>query len=201
MKRITAILTFLTVVVFMSSCKNKPTLQKYLVESQDKTEFMTIDVPASILKISSGKEAPEDVKKAVKSIKKINVLALEQKNNEALYNTEKEKLKKIFKSSKKYKSLMSMKDKRGSANIYYKGDTDAIDEVVVFGYGNDIGLGVARLLGENMDVSSILKAIQYINIDTDDTRLNEFKMIFKDNKLSMEERRKIIKDYNEAKKK
>lgn len=200
MKRITAILTFLTFVVFMSSCKNEPTLQEYLVESQDKTEFMTIDVPASILKISSGKDAPEEMKKAIESIKKINVIALEKKNNEALYNTEKEKLKKIFKSSKKYKSLMSVKDKRGNANIYYKGDTDAIDEVIVFGYTDEMGLGVARLLGENMDVSNILQAMQYVNIDTDDTRLSEFKMIFKENKLSKEERRKIIKEYKEAKK-
>ena len=101
-------------------------------------------------------------KSTLKSIRKVNVVALPIKGNEDNYETEKNKLKNIFKDNKEYKSLMSMKAKGMKVNLYYTGDTDSIDEVIAFGYGEKAGVGVARLLGDNMNPAKIIEMMNNI---------------------------------------
>ena len=187
MKKLTTILSLLFVLVFASSCKNDKSLQSYLVESQDKKGFITVDIPASVLKMSQGKEANADIKESLESIRKVNIVAMQYKGNEANYEAEKNKLKAIFSNSSKYKNLMSFKDKRGNAKVFYSGDADAIDEIIAFGYGKDAGVGVARLLGDNMNPGKIMKAMQYVKLDGDNASLSQFKMLFegKNNKVKV----------------
>ena len=98
--------------------------------------------------------------------------------NESAYEKEKVTLKKIFKDNKEYKSLMSMKAKGMNVKLYYTGDTKAIDEVIAFGYGEEVGVGVARLLGSNMNPAKIIEMMNSIKIDFDNIDLNQFKTIF-----------------------
>lgn len=176
MKKFTKILSLLIVVVLMSSCKKEQSLQSYLVESQDKTGFVAVDVPSSVIKVSQ-KEAPEEIKKAIESIKKVNIVALPIEGNEDKYETEKDKLKSIFSNSTKYKNLVSVKDKRGNANLYYLGNSENIDEVIVFGFSKKMGLGVVRLLGDNMNPSDIMKAFEYVNVNMDENVKDMSKLI------------------------
>ena len=177
MKKIKYILSLLVLTLVFTSCNNDKTLQEYLVESQDKTGFIKFDVPTSFIQLKN-EDVSEDVKEAVKSIRKINIVALQAKEeNEAEYQSEKAELKKIFKNED-YKSLMSMKYKGMNVKLYYTGETDKIDEVIAFGYGNKVGVGVARLLGENMNPALIMQMMNNIKMDPSNLNLEQFTGIF-----------------------
>ena len=158
------ILSFLLIVFLATSCNNGKSLQKYLVETSGKEGFMTGDIPVSSL-ISAKANVSEDIKETIKSIKKINVVFLAKTaENEALYEAEKKTLKNIF-TNKAYKSLGKVKAQGMNINVYYTGDTDSLDEVIAFGYSNKTGVGVARLLGENMNPAKMIEMLQNITMD------------------------------------
>ncbi|ARV05612.1 hypothetical protein BTO04_02370 [Polaribacter sp. SA4-10] len=178
MKKTTKILSLLLLVLMITSCKNEKSLQGYLVESQEKNGFITVDIPTSFLQLKSD-DVSEEVKATLKSIRKVNVVALPIKGNEAAYEVEKTTLKNIFTDNKEYKTLMSMKAKGMKVNFYYTGDTDSIDEVIAFGYGKEAGVGVARLLGDNMNPAKIIEMMNNIKVDGDNFDLKQFSAIFK----------------------
>lgn len=178
MKKTTKILSLLLLVLMITSCKNEKSLQGYLVESQEKNGFITVDIPTSFLQLKSD-GVSEEVKATLKSIRKVNLVALPIKGNEAAYEVEKTTLKNIFTDNKDYKTLMSMKAKGMNVNLYYTGDTDSIDEVIAFGYGKEAGVGVARLLGDNMNPAKIIELMNNIKVDGDNVGLKQFSAIFK----------------------
>jgi len=179
MKNSIKIITLLLLIFIVSSCKNEKSLQNYFIESQDKKGFINLDVPTSFLQLKSDNVADE-VKETLESIRKINVVALPIKGNEEAYQAEKNTLKNLFKDSKEYKNLMTMKVKGMHVNLYYTGDTDAINEVIAFGYGKDAGVGVARLLGDDMNPAKIMKMMNSIKVDANNINLEQFSAIFKD---------------------
>lgn len=165
MKKLTTICSLIFLVFFASSCKNEKSLQSYLVDTSGKDGFYTGDIPVSSV-LSAKADVSDNVKKTMKSIKKINVAFLPKTDdNTALYETEKVKLKNIFTDNDDYKSLMSMKMQGMNVNVYYTGNTDSIDEVVAFGYGDKNGVGVARLLGENMNPADIIEMLNSVKMD------------------------------------
>lgn len=178
MNKTTTIVNFLFIAVLFISCSNKKTLQSYLVETSGKEGFYTGDLPVSSI-LSAKAEVSEEVKETIKSIKKVNVaFLLKTKENDAAYETEKNILKDIFKDNDAYKSLMSMKTNGMNVHVFYSGDTDAIDEVIAFGYGKEAGVGVARLLGDNMNPAKIIEMLNSVQMDTDNGALQQFaKMI------------------------
>ena len=62
---------------------------------------------------------------------------------------------------------MSMKAKGMNVNMYYSGDTENVDEVIAFGYGDTAGVGVARLLGKKMNPAKILDNFKVVRILTE----------------------------------
>lgn len=54
-----------------------------------------------------------------------------------------------------------------NVKVYYTGDTDAIDEIIAFGYSKKVGVGVARLLGENMNPAKIIEMMNDVKLDGD----------------------------------
>lgn len=164
MKSIFKIITTLCVMLLITSCNNQKSLQSYLVESQEKEGVFYGDIPVSSL-ISFNNEVSDDVKETMKSIKKINVAFLKKTaDNQAIYEAEKNELKNIL-AQKDYKSLMTMKTKDMNIKVYYTGDTENIDEVIAFGYNSETGVGVARLLGENMNPSKIIEMLQTVSVN------------------------------------
>ena len=177
MKKLTILCSLVFLVVFATACKNEKSLQSYLVEANDKAGFSSIDVPVSSV-LSPKADVSDDVKETIKSIKKINVVFLKKtQENETVYENEKATLKNLFKDNKDYKTLSSMKMKGMNVNLYYSGETDSIDEIVAFGYSQDVGVGVARLLGENMNPAKIMEVINDIKMDS--SNLQGFSAIFK----------------------
>lgn len=164
MTKLSSIISLMLVVFLATSCNNDKSLQKYLVETSGKKGFMTGDIPVSSL-ISAKANVSDEIKETIKSVQKINVVFLAKTDeNQALYETEKNTLKNIF-TNKDYKSLGKMKAQGMNISVYYTGETDSLDEVIAFGYSNKVGVGVARLLGENMNPAKMLDMLQNITMD------------------------------------
>ena len=157
--------TLITAVLI--SCNNEQSLQKYYVDNQEDTDFLALDVPTSMFTNSESLETEE--RETLKSIKKINVLALKKEENPAKFEEEKVKLDEIFKNEK-YQLLMKYGGGTRKAELYFTGDDDAIDELIVYGYNDEQGLGVARVLGENMNpqkIMELMKSLDGNNIDVE----------------------------------
>jgi hypothetical protein len=172
------IIAFFSVLLTLTACNNKKTLQSYLVETQDKPEFVTVDLPTSFLKLQSDKVS-DDIRETLESIKKVNIVALPIKGNESKYETEKATLKNIFKNNDSYKSLIDMKVNGMNVKLYYSGKTTSINEIIVFGYSKEIGVGVARLLGDNIDTSKIITLMRHVQVDKEKIDLEQLSSIFK----------------------
>ena len=171
MKKAVIILTVLAIFV---SCNQQKTIQTYIVENQDKPGFMSVDLPMSLIQLNSDK-VPLDVKDGYESIKKVNVLGLPYLNNNEAYEIEKKAISLILNNSTLYKNLMKMDMNGMSVSIYYNGDANDINEVIVFGYSKKIGVGVARVIGNHMNPTKITQMAEYLKIDPNQLNLQQFK--------------------------
>jgi len=162
MKRLSTILSVVVVSLLFTACNNGKSLQSYIVEKQEDNVFTYVDIPVNLVK-EKDSVIPADVKETLQSVKKINLLGFPYK---AEYKekivTEKEAINTILKNSKKYKTLVRANVNGVKVNLYYSGTEEAIDEVVAFGYSDTKGLGVARILGDNINPSQVLKAMKYV---------------------------------------
>ncbi len=162
----------IAVVLLTIACDSNPSLQKYYVDSKENSEFISIDLPSSILQLKDT-EASKDIKNTLETIKKVNFLALQlSETNKELYSLEKEKVNSILKNPK-YKQLMRMKLGKSNVSIHYLGEEDAIDEVVIFGSDTEKGFAIIRVIGENMNPADILKLTQNIKMDEDSGQLKQ----------------------------
>jgi len=173
MKLFIKITGFVYVVAFlMISCDTNPSLQRYYVDSKENNEFISIDLPSSILQLKDDNVSGE-IKNTLATIKKVNFLALQLNDtNKELYISEKQKVKNILKNPK-YKQLVRMNMGKTSILVNFLGEEDAIDEVIVFASDNSKGFAIVRVLGENMNPANILKLTQEIKTDGDSEQLKQ----------------------------
>ena len=166
-------------IVFIAvACENQASLQKYYVDSKENNEFISVDIPSSILQLKST-EVSDDVKNILATINKINFLALQlNDSNQELYKSEKAKVGVILKNPK-YKQLMRMNMGKGNVSVNYLGEEDAIDEVVIFGADNEKGFALIRITGENMNPTDIMRISQEIKLDGDSGQLNQIQGLLK----------------------
>ncbi len=168
MKKLANYIVLLSIAVASLSCGSEASLQKYYIDSQDNKNFLSVDVPASIITLKDDVE-PE-VKEAYKSLKKMNVLAFTKNDeNAAEYAIEKEKVKKILKNSK-FVELFRMKDKGRSVVVKYEGDDSSMDEVIVYASDKEQGFALVRILGDKMTPEKIMKLGKSIK-DVDDNNI------------------------------
>lgn len=154
-----AILVSIAIATSLTSCDTDPTLQSYIVDSADKEGFISTSIPKTILGIDESKLS-DDSQKAYNSINKVSMLMYPKTDkNEASFETEKAQLSKILKSEK-YTALMTHNQDGMTAKVMYQGDKDSIDEIIVFGTMDKAGMGVARILGDDMNISSIMKMLK-----------------------------------------
>ncbi|MFO8145921.1 MAG: DUF4252 domain-containing protein [Gillisia sp.] len=149
-------------------CNNEESLQQYYVANQENKQFVAIDVPASMF-TSSESLSPEQ-KVTMETIKKINLLAIPKKT-ENLQKIEDEQIKisEILKNEK-YQLLIRYGGGDTRMEIYYTGDEEAVDEIIVYGFDEDRGMGLARVLGDDMnpgDILSLFRSLEKGDIDMD----------------------------------
>jgi len=161
------------------SCTTDSKMQNYFVKHQDDPNFLAIDIPSSVLGISDNPEMSTDVKEAVNSFKKLNVLAFKKNaNNTATYEKEKNTIKKIL-SNKTYKNLMRFKDGNNMIIIKYLGNDKSVDQFIVFAYSNSKGLALIRVLGDKMDANKAIKLVMMARSGKiDSSKFKDLKKIF-----------------------
>jgi len=165
MKRISIyIASVLIVLSVLISCKGEPSLQKYYVEHQDSDNFISLDLPASM--VNFGDNVSTETKETMQSIKKLNVLAFKlNDNNKEAYLSELKKVKLILKSDS-YSELIRVKHKKANIIVKFLGKEDAVREFIVFASDNNKGFALARVLGNQMDPEKIIKMTKDLkNID------------------------------------
>ena len=170
MKTLTRI-SALLLVMLMMSCSNEQSLQEYYVDSQENSNFLSLDLPTSLIMTSQDNMTAEQ-KETVESIKKVNLLAFQKKDdNTAEYEAEKAKISKIL-SNDKFQVLMKFNQNGMNAKVMYLGEDDAIDEIIMYGESYEQGFGLARVLGKNMKPENLIKFME--NMDKDMINLEGF---------------------------
>lgn len=151
----------LVFVISLSSCSSGPSLQQYYVTNAENPNFLSFDLPASLLNLEKV-DMDDEQKEAVSSLKKLNILAFQKKDgNNTEYIVEKAAIKSILKGSD-FSELMKMNTEFGRATIKLKGDDDAIDEIVIYGDNDEKGFILIRVLGNNMNPANFVQLIQAI---------------------------------------
>lgn len=156
------------VMLTLMACSSTQSLQEYYVDNAENPNFISLDLPVSILKLDNTNLSGLQ-REALESLRKLNVLAFRKTtDNAAVYSLEKEKVNNILKNDD-YVELVKLNSKYGKGVIKYLGEEDAIDEVVIFGNSDDKGFALIRVLGDNMNpayIMQLLKAIQNSDYDS-----------------------------------
>ncbi len=140
------------------SCNSNQSLQEYYVDNQDNKDFVAVDLPTSLF--ANSESLNEEQKKTLETVKKINVIAIAKKEeNLQKIETEKSNVANILKDEK-YQLLMKYGGSSTKLEIYYTGEEEAVDEIIVYGYNDEKGMGVARVLGDNMNPSDVLNLVR-----------------------------------------
>ena len=149
------------VALALGSCASQQSLQEYYVDNQENPNFISLDIPASILKMDEV-DLTDTQKEAVESLRKFNLLAFRKtETNEADYKMEKSKIKEILKNED-FVELMKINSQYGKGVIKYLGDENAIDEVIIYGDSKEQGFAVVRVLGKDMNPAHIVQLMQAI---------------------------------------
>lgn len=153
--------------LFLVSCNSEPTLQKYFVENTENKNFIALDVSPNILNVDKTKLsiAQSD---ALKSFEKMNVLAFKLNDkNKAEFEAERAKVDMILKD-KKYQQLMKFGSGKEGASVSFVGTDEHIEEFVFFANKKENGFAVVRILGKDMNPTSVMtmmSVLQQSNID------------------------------------
>ena len=166
---------FITSIFFLNSCSSKDSLQSYFVTHQEESGFMSVDIPISFL---SNREIDfsEDQNKAINSIDKLNVIAYSLADgNLDEFNSQLFSVKNILKSNI-YNDLIRMgTGSGGKLKILYIEDNNIIDEIIIFGYSLEMGFAIVRVLGNDMNLSQIMKLGSVIDqLDTQHSNMDSF---------------------------
>jgi len=134
-------------------------LQEYYVDNSENPNFLSLDLPASLLNMDAV-DLTEDQRGALQSLRKLNVLAFKKTaGNVTDFQTEKSNVKAILKNNK-FTELMKMNTSYGKATIKYLGDDNAIDEVIIYGDNDEKGFLLVRVLGDDMNPAKMVQFLQ-----------------------------------------
>ncbi len=164
--------------LFMA-CSSTESLQEYYVDNSENPNFISLNLPVSILNLEHADLTPAQ-REALQSLRKLDVLAFRKNpDNTAAYNSEKAKVNEILKN-KDWVELIKLNSKYGKGVVKYLGDENAIDEVVIFGNSDDKGFALIRVLGKNMNPAHIMQLLQAIqNSDYDGQALGDIGQFLK----------------------
>lgn len=147
--------------LLMVGCNSEPSLQKYFVENSENKDFIAVDVSPSILNVDASK-LTADQAKALRSFDKMNILAFKRNDkNQAQFEAERSKVNAILKDEK-YQQLMKFGSGKDGASVSFVGDDEHINEFVVYANKKENGFAVVRVLGKDMNPTSIMNMISIL---------------------------------------
>lgn len=148
--------------ITLASCDNDPTVQSYYVDSQEKEGFISTTIPKTVLGIDEKTLSPES-QEAYNSVSKVNLLVLPATDDKKdMVKKETEEFNKIIMDSN-YKTLMTHNADGMKIRLVYDGDSDSIDEIIAFGSSEEMGMGVARVLGKDMNLGNIMNMMKELD--------------------------------------
>ena len=164
------LLLFVSTVIIVWSCEDKPSLQKYFVENTESSKFIAVDLAPSIIKTDK-MSLSETERAALASFEKMNILAFKtDSTNSTGYEQEIKEVKAILKDES-YQQLMKAGSGNDGAAIYFVGDDDEhIEEFVVLAGKKENGFAVVRVLGNDMNpthIINMLSLLQKSDVDLD----------------------------------
>ncbi|AXP79436.1 hypothetical protein CJ739_338 [Mariniflexile rhizosphaerae] len=160
-RTVTYIILALIATVTLVSCNDGASLQRYFVDHQESKNFMTQDIPISMLKIDETKFTNEQ-KEAYNSVERLNFLGYKaNQTNEETLKVELAKVKTIL-SNGKYKDLVEFSDRGNKVVVKYIGNDEEADEVVVFGSSKELGFGIVRVLGDDMSPDKMVTLVSIL---------------------------------------
>lgn len=125
------IVVLVVLVATIFSCNQNPSLQTYFVDNQEKPNFLSLDVPVSMLNIDQTK-LTEDQKEAYNSVQKLNMLAYRKDSvATADYKDELSKVKAILDDDKYEELMRGGNSTDGKFMVKYVGEDDDIDEFIL----------------------------------------------------------------------
>ncbi|MEM9144409.1 MAG: DUF4252 domain-containing protein [Bacteroidota bacterium] len=147
--------------IMLAGCSSGPSLQQYYVTKAENPNFLSADLPVSLLNIKKD-ELSAQQKEAFESLRKMNLLAFKKTpENGAEYEAEKVTVKTIL-DNDDFTELMKMKTPFGNGTVKYLGDDDAIDEVIIYGDSPEKGFMLMRVLGDNMNPAQLAQFIELL---------------------------------------
>ena len=169
----------LALVLALGSCASTQSLQEYFVDNAENPNFLSLDIPANILKLDEV-ELDDSQREVMGSLRKLNILAFRKTEaNEAAYAEESAKVKAILKNPD-FKELMKLNTQYGRGVVKYLGEGDAIDEVVIFGDSREKGFALVRVLGKKMNPAHFVQVMQAIqNTDLEGQGLGDLAGLLK----------------------
>lgn len=151
----------LLILTVLEACSSTQSLQEYYVDNAENPNFLSVDLPVSLLNMDKA-DLTEEQRSALMSLRKLNVLAFKKTDaNNADFLKEKSNIKAILNKGK-FTELMKMNTSFGKATIKYLGDDDAIDEVIIYGDNNEKGFLLVRVLGDNMNPAHMIQFLQAV---------------------------------------
>ncbi len=149
----------LALLLVLGSCAGTQSLQEYFVDNAENPNFLSLDIPANILKLDET-ELSDEEREAMASLRKLNILAFRKTEaNAAAYTEESAKVKAILKNPD-FKELMKLNTQYGKGVVKYLGSDDAIDEVIIFGDSREKGFALVRVLGKKMNPAHFMQVMQ-----------------------------------------
>ena len=169
----------LFIVVALTSCNYGETLQSYFVANQETPNFVSVDIPVSLVSVDNI-ELTNNQKEAYESMSKLNMLGYTlTENNEAEYKIELAKVQDLLKNEKYQELFRGGNTTDGKVIIKYIGDDDSIDELIIFGSANNKGFAIIRVLGNNMQPSKIMELGDVVGqLKSDESAVNNFMDFF-----------------------
>jgi len=173
-------MVMLLLVTAFTSCNQGPSLQTYYVDNELKPGFASFDVPTSFIDVDAI-EMTDEQREAYESVNKLNVLTyIEEDTDDEAYILELEKVKIILKNPKYEELMRGGSPTDGRFVVKFLGDTENIDELVVFGNANNKGFMIARILGDDMSASKLMSLQSVLqNAKFEDMQLDGLTDFFK----------------------
>ncbi|WP_299887431.1 DUF4252 domain-containing protein [uncultured Lacinutrix sp.] len=162
------------------SCKDEGSIQTYVVDHQDRPEFLTLDLSPKMVDLSQAELSEEELE-VYNSFEKISIIAYKTTNgDDESYTREFEKAKAVFKNEK-YEELMEFSDSGFKFRVNTIGNDDTVDEFLVLASSRETGFAVVRVLGDNMKPEELYKLMdQMKNADVDGSQLDKLMDYFKE---------------------
>ena len=170
MKHLLAVISLgILLAAALVSCNEEPTLQSYFVDKQEDNRFVKFDVASSLITEDSD-ILNEEQKEIMRSVRKLNIMAYPIKQGDSLkteYTQEKQTVIDLL-AREEYQTLITFGSPTQGASLKFVGETDAIDELVIFASDEERGFAIFRLTGNDMDPEkfvNMMKSIETGDLD------------------------------------